>query len=74
MNDAERKRWKRNAGKAEAFLVGCLDNPDISFVQRVKAAELILYQYYGRPAVGTQDAARPHDIRVDFGSHEDYAL
>ena len=64
MNDAERRRWKRNAGKAEAFLVGCLDNPDISFVQRVKAAELILYQYYGRPAVGAQDSAAPRDIVI----------
>lgn len=64
MTDAERRRWKRNAGKAEAFLVGCLDNPDISFVQRVKAAELILYQYYGRPAIGTQDTAVPRDIVI----------
>ena len=64
MNDTERRRWKRNAGKAEAFLVGCLDNPDISFVQRVKAAELILYQYYGRPAIGVQDNTTPRDIVI----------
>lgn len=73
MTDAERRRWKKNAGKAEEFLVSCLDNPDLSYVQRVKAAELILYQYYGRPAVGAHDAAGPREVRVDFGGHEDYA-
>lgn len=73
MNDAERRRWKKNAGKAETFLLCCLDNPDISFVQRVKAAELILYQYYGRPAIGTQDAAGPRAVTVDFGGFDELA-
>lgn len=73
MTDAERRRWKKNAGKAEAFLLGCLNNPDISFVQRVKAAELILYQYYGRPAIGGQDTTGPRAVTVDFGGLDDFA-
>lgn len=72
MTDVERRRWKRNAGKAEAFLLSCLDNSDLSYVQRVKAAELILYQYYGRPAVGAQGAAGGSTIALRFDGPADY--
>jgi hypothetical protein len=73
MDDTERKRWKRNAKKAEEFLVGCLDNSDISFVQRVKAAELILARYYGRPAIEDTGGRESTSVSIDWGGHEDYA-
>ena len=74
MDDTERKRWKKNARKAEKFLVGCLDNPDISFVQRVKAAELVLARYYGRPAIEAAAIQAAQGIRIDWGGGEDYSL
>lgn len=73
MDDTERKRWRKNAKKAEEFLVGLLGDPDVSYVQRLKAADIILARYYGRPALGDPQEQGPHPVTITFEGDDDFA-
>lgn len=75
MTDEERRRWKRNARKAEGYLMSVLLDSEGSSVQRMKAAELVLYRYYGRPGVEKLEGSDGGEVafKIDFGDHPEYA-